>query len=235
MPDINGNAHPVLCCQSTGLCHSNFATLDIRLLLWNCAKGRQTTPILNYHTVEAGNPLPHTRSAIHRMHAPTYIHATYTCMHPVDACNMTCLYRIHVGTCLQHGSMPRGNTSRVLVTCRKVSMMAGPWVVRMCLDRPCRDMLRKASRVRGRFSAIRLTCLRPRKAFLGEMIAMVCSKAFITMARWHCSSCSRCSCQDQHSMDSKAWHMLAEGRRASDNKQGGLSIWKSDANGSTSW
>lgn len=81
-------------------------------------------------------------------------------------------------------------------TWRRVSMIAGPWVVRMCLERPCKDMLRNASRVRGRFSAIRLTCLRPRKAFLGEMSAMVCSRAFVTMALWHCSSCMGHACQD---------------------------------------
>lgn len=182
--------------------------------------------MINYHFVKAVNPLSYNTCRSCNTSCMHYMHATHTrnmLMHATS----TCMHHITAGTCLQHGNAPRGNTSRI--TCRKVSIMAGPWVVRMCLDRPCRDMLRKASRVRGRFSAMRLTCLRPRKAFLGEMIAMVCSKAFMTMARWHCSSCNRCGCQGQHSrgqqcMGINAWDSIAWDSIAWDS-----TCWLSDA------
>jgi len=68
-------------------------------------------------------------------------------------------------------------------TWRKVSMMAGPCAERVLLESPCKDIVMKASRVRGRFSAIWVTCLRPRKGLPGVSTFMAWYSALPTIAR----------------------------------------------------
>lgn len=69
--------------------------------------------------------------------------------------------------------------------------MAGPCAERVLLDRPCSDMLMKASRVRGRLSAMMVTCFCPRKGLPDASSFMAWYSALLTRVLWHASSCRR--------------------------------------------
>ena len=62
-------------------------------------------------------------------------------------------------------------------------MMAGPCAERLVLDRPYKDIVMKASRVRGRFSAICVTCPRPKKGLSGVDKSIAWYNAITTIAR----------------------------------------------------
>jgi len=69
--------------------------------------------------------------------------------------------------------------------------MAGPCAERLVLDKPCKDIVMKAFRVRGRFSAICITCSCPRKGLPGVSTFIAWYRALTTTARRRASSCSR--------------------------------------------